>query len=247
MGPNALWLIEWLSNALFLKAGMRVLDLGCGRAMSSIFIAREYGVQVWANDLWITPDHNWKRVLQAGVASLVYPIRVEAHAQPFPQSFFDAIVSVDAYQYFGTDALYLGYLGRFIRPGGLLGVVIPGLMQDIQEIPDHLSIPQSNDKIFWEDECWSFKTKDWWQNLWSRCGKVTNARVDTLPDGWRHWSDFEKALEESGKNVFPSDAEALEADHGNYIGFIGAIEERTDKEAMNFYASTVGLQAGVDK
>lgn len=41
---NALWLCEWLTEALALKPGMRVLDLGCGRAMSSIFLRREFGV-----------------------------------------------------------------------------------------------------------------------------------------------------------------------------------------------------------
>jgi cyclopropane fatty-acyl-phospholipid synthase-like methyltransferase len=46
MGPNALWLTEWLAEALPLRAGMRVLDLGCGRALSSIFLAKEFGVQV---------------------------------------------------------------------------------------------------------------------------------------------------------------------------------------------------------
>ena len=33
-GANALWLTEWLAEAIELRPGMRVLDLGCGRAMS---------------------------------------------------------------------------------------------------------------------------------------------------------------------------------------------------------------------
>src|SRR5580704_14775408 len=31
-GANSLWLTEWLTTALDLRPGMRVLDLGCGRA-----------------------------------------------------------------------------------------------------------------------------------------------------------------------------------------------------------------------
>jgi cyclopropane fatty-acyl-phospholipid synthase-like methyltransferase len=46
-----LWLTEWLAEALDLRPGMRVLDLGCGRAMSSVFLRREFGVQVWASIL----------------------------------------------------------------------------------------------------------------------------------------------------------------------------------------------------
>src|SRR5438876_224344 len=34
MGGNPLWLTEWLAVALDLRPGMRVLDLGCGRAIS---------------------------------------------------------------------------------------------------------------------------------------------------------------------------------------------------------------------
>jgi 2-polyprenyl-3-methyl-5-hydroxy-6-metoxy-1,4-benzoquinol methylase len=45
---NPLWLTEWLAKGLNLQPGMRVLDMGCGRVMSSIFLHREYGVQVWA-------------------------------------------------------------------------------------------------------------------------------------------------------------------------------------------------------
>jgi len=61
MGPHVLWLTEWLCAGIPLRPGMRVLDLGCGRALSSIFLAEEFGVTVWAADLWIKPTENWKR------------------------------------------------------------------------------------------------------------------------------------------------------------------------------------------
>ena len=247
MGPNALWLAEWLTEALPLKSGMRVLDLGCGRAMTSIFLAREFGVQVWATDLWITPDHNRQRALDAGVADSVFPLRAEAHALPFPRGFFDAVVSIDAYQYFGTDVLYLGYLSGFVRPEGILGIVVPGLMRPIDHtIPEHLAAPQSNGKIFWEDECWSFKTADWWRTLWMRSSRVTDVRADAMPDGWRHWRDFEMALEFTGKSIFPSDAEALESDQGRYIGFVRVTAGRTETAAINLYDPAVGVREGVD-
>ena len=109
MGPNALWLVEWLTSSMRLEPGMRVLDLGCGKAMTSVFLAKEFGAKVWAVDLWIGPDNNFKRARDMGVADLVCPVKAEAHALPFAHGFFDAIVSVDSYQYFGTDQLYLGY------------------------------------------------------------------------------------------------------------------------------------------
>jgi SAM-dependent methyltransferase len=246
MGPNALWLIEWLLGSLLLKPGMRVLDLGCGRSLTSIFMAKEFGVQVWAADLWITPDHNRKRAEAAGVGDAVFPLRAEAHALPFPNDFFDAIVSIDAYHYFGTDVLYLGYLMRFLRPEGHVGIVVPGLMQSVGSVPEHLARPQSNGKVFWEDDCWSFKTEDWWREHWGRNSGAGDVRVDTLQDGWRHWRDFERIVESSGKSAFPSDAEALEADGGRYIGFVRAIARRTGGVGNNLYDPAIGMNVGID-
>src|SRR5947209_4158449 len=57
-GANPLWLAEWLAEAMDLRPGMRLLDLGCGRAMSSVFLRREFGVQVWATDLWISASED---------------------------------------------------------------------------------------------------------------------------------------------------------------------------------------------
>ena len=60
-GANSLWLTEWLAEAMELRAGMRVLDLGCGRGASSIFLRREFGVQVWATDLWFSAGERLER------------------------------------------------------------------------------------------------------------------------------------------------------------------------------------------
>jgi cyclopropane fatty-acyl-phospholipid synthase-like methyltransferase len=146
MGPHVLWLAEYLSEALELKPGMRVLDLGCGKAISSIFLAKEFGVQVIAADLWIKPTQNARRIEAAGVAASVTPVHAEAHALPFAEESFDAIVSLDAYQYFGTDDLYLGTIAKFLKTGGRLGIVCPGLAHEIETIPENI-------RPFWE---WDF-------------------------------------------------------------------------------------------
>jgi cyclopropane fatty-acyl-phospholipid synthase-like methyltransferase len=72
-GANPLWPAEWLAPAMDLKPGMRVLDLGCGRAKSSIFFAREFGVEVWATDLWISAGENMRRIRDAGAEQSIFP------------------------------------------------------------------------------------------------------------------------------------------------------------------------------
>src|SRR5438128_5626923 len=121
---------EWLTEALDLRPGMRVLDLGCGRAMSSVFLRREFGVQVWATDLWFSAEENLMRIKDAGVEDGVFPIHADARSLPFANGFFDAITSIDSFGYYGTDDLYLDYLARFLKPGGQLGIASAGLMQE---------------------------------------------------------------------------------------------------------------------
>jgi SAM-dependent methyltransferase len=237
MGPNPLWLAEWLATEMKLEPGMRVLDLGCGTALTSIFMAREFGVRVWAADLWVDPHENWQRVQEAELEDLVCPMKAEAHALPFAEGFFDAIFSIDAYQYFGTDRVYLNHLSRFIRPGGQIGIVVPGLMREFGEsVPSHLAEPQSNGATFWEDDCECFITCEAWEELWRTTSRVSVRVADTLPNGWRHWRDFENALEAAGKNIFPSVAETLDADQGRYIGFVRLVADRTEASSgMNLY------------
>jgi cyclopropane fatty-acyl-phospholipid synthase-like methyltransferase len=103
---------ERLTAAMDLRPGMRVLDLGCGRAASSIFLRREFGVHVWAADLWFSVFENIQRIRDAGVEDAVFPIHADARSLPFAAEFFDAITCIDSFVYYGTDDLYLNYLAN---------------------------------------------------------------------------------------------------------------------------------------
>ena len=248
MGPCAIWLLEWLCERFPLAPGARVLDLGCGKAMTSVFLAKEYGAKVHAVDLWMSPDKNWERVAGAGAADLVCPVRAEAHTLPFAAGYFDAIVSIDAYQYFGTDLLYLDYLTRFLRPGGRLGVVVPAVVHPLTDgVPPWLTEPQSNGQAFWEEGCRAFLTAEAWTEIWRGSPCLTDVSAELQPDGWRHWADFERAIEAAGKGIFPSCAEALEKDAGRTIGFVRLLATRTGTSAENLYDPALGIKAGAER
>ena len=42
MGPNSMKILEELLDKIPLRSNMRVLDLGCGNGLTSIFLAKEY-------------------------------------------------------------------------------------------------------------------------------------------------------------------------------------------------------------
>ena len=230
MGPNVLWLAEFLCEALPLKPGMRVLDLGCGKAVSSIFLAKEFGVQVTAADLWMKPHDNQRRIDAASVADLVMPVHAEAHALPFAQDSFDAIVSLDAYQYFGTDDLYLGYITKFLRPGGRIGIVCPALSREIDEPPAHL-------KPWWEWDFCCFHSPDWWRRHWRKTGLVTVEHADWMEDGHDLWLDWDRAalpfLQGFHAKASADGIAMLEADTEKLFGFVRAVARRTAADWMS--------------
>ena len=217
-GANPLWMTEWLAESMQLKPGMRVLDLGCGRALSSIFLHREFGVQVWATDLWFNVTENYQRIRDANAADGVFPIYADARSLPFAAEFFDAIVSIDSFIYYGTDDRYLNYVAGLLKPGGKIGIVGAGLVREFEgRLPDHL-------REWWTPGLWCFHSADWWRNHWARTGLIEVSSADTMSDGWQLWLDWHKAV--APDNV--TEIQALEADRGNHLGYVRVVGTRTD-------------------
>jgi len=162
MGPNPLYLAEELCANMDLRPGMKVLDMGCGKGCSSVFLAKEYGVTVFATDLWISAAENLQRFEEAGAADLVFPIHADAHSLPYAEGFFDAAVSLNAYHYFGTSDTYFPQTySKLVKTGGQFGFVINGLINE--------------DK--WT--CWTkdessiaYHSGEWWRKHLMRSGLV---------------------------------------------------------------------------
>ena len=135
MGPNPLKLCEELLGLADLPGGSVVLDLGSGAGLTSALMAREYGLIVYAADLWSDPSENMRFFEECGLTGKqVIPLKADATALPFAAGFFDAVVSVDSYNYFGRDPEYLGeHLLPLVKYGGELLFAIPGMVRDCHD------------------------------------------------------------------------------------------------------------------
>jgi cyclopropane fatty-acyl-phospholipid synthase-like methyltransferase len=225
MGENVLFNLESLTKSLDLKPGMRVLDLGCGKAISSIFLSMEFGVTVWAVDEAVSASDNYERIRAEGCEDKVFPLEMEARSLPFPEEYFDAVVVVDSYTYFGTDEKYLPYIARFIKPGGHIAIVDVCFKKEIEshdQVPGFLRDDYQN---YW----YFIHTIDWWRRLWEKTGLVQIEAAEELAEAElvreQYIKDYKNSDEE---DAF---ARALEHDHEHFITFFKLIGRRTSKTA----------------
>lgn len=210
MGPNAWMLTKELTENLPFKKGMRVLDLGCGRGLSSIFLAETFGVEVFAADLWTGATENYVRFQQAGVSSLTVPIHCDALQLPFAEGFFDAVVSVDAYHYFGNnDTYFKEILKPLLKKNALVAIAFPGMKYEVQtKIPEEM-------KPFWDPEALEmWHSIDWWKPKFAPyLENFAIAEMDCFAKAWSDWlaCDNPYAVE---------DRKMIDTDNGRYMNLI---------------------------
>jgi len=215
MGPNAIKILEEVSESLNLKKDMRVLDLGCGRGLTSIFLAKEYDVTVFATDLWISATDNYQRIKSMGLEDKIIPIHAEAHDLPFADAFFDLAISVDAYHYFGIEKDYLtNYFAPLVKKGGQLAVAVPGLKQEFTN-----GVPAELVPYWFDDMTLTLHSLDWWYNLWKTSDLVSIKEckeLNCLKESWQDWllcdNDFARR-----------DIGMMEAEGGKYFNLVSII------------------------
>jgi cyclopropane fatty-acyl-phospholipid synthase-like methyltransferase len=78
MGPSAIRILDELCRRLNLSPDMRILDLACGTGLTSIYLAKEYGAQVFATDLWVSATDNYERFKQFGLGDKIIPMHADA-------------------------------------------------------------------------------------------------------------------------------------------------------------------------
>lgn len=175
-GPNALYLTEELTDSMSLAPGMVVLDLGCGRALSSVFLAREYGVTVYAVDK--NEDAETCNMLRdVGCDKSVYPIRADAASLPIPAGIIDALVCVNAYHNFGMEAgFFEAKLKPLLKPGAQVGLVLCGRRAECVK-PDDMN----ENPVFWSAAEW----RRWFES--EGLGIDVCEELESTERAWKEW------------------------------------------------------------
>lgn len=187
MGPNAVLMVRELCDidSPCLARAQRICDLGCGAGITSMWLAQSFPGHVWACDLWNTEEENGARFLERGFVDRVTPVQSDALELPFADGYFDALVSIDSYNYFGREEGVIDRVARFVAPGGSLSIAVPGLKHELTDADMEVF------GLSWtRDQMGYLCTVDWWAELLGRSDAV---RIDSIGEmscfdvAWAEW------------------------------------------------------------
>ena len=213
MGPNPIKLTEELMQNNLIPSGAAVCDLGSGQGLTSVFLSKEYGFKVYASDLWSEPEDNKKFFDKMGLSDEeIIPVKADAEDLPFDKEFFDAVVSVDSYNYFGRNADYLdSKLLPFVKSGGYIYIAIPGMKKDCHDnLPKELLLSWTPEQMDYMHDT------DYWRDIVSRSRGAEVITVEEMLSNDEVWADWLKQENEYAIG----DRKSMNAGAGKYLNFI---------------------------
>ncbi len=217
MGPNPLKLCEELLANSSIPNGARVCDLGSGTGITSVLLAREFGFDTYAVDLWSDPEENASFFSEMGVfEDCIHPVKADASkGLPFPEEYFDAVVSIDSYNYYGRDPEYLG--GRllpYVKPGGMLYLAITGMVRDCHDdLPECLLASWTPEQLEYMHDM------NWWRSMITQTQGVEIIdmyQLNCTDEAWADWLACEN-------EYAAGDRAAIEAGALKYLNTIAVL------------------------
>jgi SAM-dependent methyltransferase len=217
-GPNAIRQSEELASHFTITKDMRILVLGCGKGLSCLYLAQEFGAEVFAADLYADPTENFALFKSLGVADKIVPMTVDGRQPlPFAEQYFDVIFSVGAYNMFGDNEEMLSKFSRYVKRGGYIAVSFPGLKYEFgNNVPPEM-------QPFWEVPEVAQKVRgiEWWRELWNKAEgvEILNISEQTCHD--IAWKEYIASIDPCGEDKWTLDM--MEAENGKYYNTIQLI------------------------
>ena len=220
MGPNSVRLLAEMLEKCPIDEGLRILDLGCGKGLTSLFLAKETKAQVFAVDLWVSATENYEQFKKWDVDNTVVPIHSDANDLPFANEFFDVVVSIDSFHYFANHkGFFKSKILPLVKKGGKVIIAMPGLKNEIHGCEPELILEWVNGE---ESEYELYHSREWWRSVLRENEDfkiVDEFDLDSFDISWQDWFD-------SNHPYAARDAEYFKKGVNKYLSSIGFIIEK---------------------
>jgi SAM-dependent methyltransferase len=217
-GPNAIRQSEELASHFTITNDMRILDLGCGTGLSSLYLVQEYSAKVFATDLMMNPTENYERFQSLGVADKIVPLMIDAtQPLPFAERYFDVIFSVGAYNVFGDNEEMLPKLVSYVKKGGYIAVSFPGLKYEFGDnVPPEM-------QPFWDvpEVAKTVRGIEWWKGLLGKAEGIEIVNISEMACHDIAWKEYLASMDPCGEGKW--DLDMMEAEGGKYFNTIQLI------------------------
>jgi len=183
--------------------------------LSSLYIAQEYGAKVFATDLFADPTVNHERFESLGITDKIVPMIIDAtQPLPFAKRYFDAIISVGAYNVFGDNEEMLPKLIPYIKEGGHIAVAFPGLKYEFgNNVPPEM-------QPFWDvpEVAKTVRGIEWWKDLFYKAAGIEIIDISEMTCHDIAWKEYLASIDQSGDDKWTLDMMAAEG--GKYYNTI---------------------------
>jgi SAM-dependent methyltransferase len=180
-GGGGLYLTVRMLRELKLQPGQKVLDLGCGKGETSVYMAQHCAVHVTALDLETTAEFLTRKFAARGLGSRTAAIQMDAtRPLPFAENEFDAIFCMNSFNFYGAEPGFLAHLLKHLKPGGKL--VIGSEVLSCEFTPEQIAnppfvyafnLPAPNETVnVFEGDFIKQHSPTWWRDFFLASGLV---------------------------------------------------------------------------
>jgi SAM-dependent methyltransferase len=174
LGGGVLYLAARMARSMRLSPGDIVLDLGCGKGTTSIFLARQLGARVIALDLWTDATFLDRKFSARGYRDRIVPLQLDVTERlPFADEYFNAIFCMNSLNFYGGSVEFLQHLLKHLRRGGQFVVGMETLNAEFspeerRNPPSvfNYNLPPPNEHVnVWEGDFSKMHSPPWWEKL----------------------------------------------------------------------------------